>query len=53
MKDFSDLNNLYNASDVFSLCEIMENSIQAMYDKTMYNPRKCNSGSKLTSCIQR
>ena len=53
MKDFSDLNNLYNASDVFSLCEIMENGIQAMYDKTMYNPRKCNSGSKLTSYIQR
>lgn len=53
MRDFSDLNNLYNASDVFCLCKIMENGIQAMYDKTMYNPRKCNSDSKLTSCIQR
>ena len=52
MRDLSDLNDLYNAQDVILLCEIMENRFQAMYDKTMCNPRKCNSGSKLSSCIQ-
>ena len=31
----------------------MENRFQAMCNKSMYNPRKCNSASKLSSCIQR
>ena len=53
MRDLSDLNNLYNAQDVILLLEIMENRFQAMYEKSMYNPRKCNSASKLSGCIQR
>ena len=53
MRDLSDLNDLYNAQDVILLLEIIENRFQAMYDKTMYNPRKGNSASKLSSCIQR
>ena len=53
MRDVSDLNDLYNAQDVILLCGIMENRFQAMYEKTMYNPTKCNSPSKLSSCIQR
>ena len=48
-----DLNDLYNAQDVIVLLEIIENRFQSMYDKTMFNPRKCNSASKLSSCIQR
>ena len=52
VRDLSDLNNLYNAQDVILLLEIMENRFQAMYEKSMYNPRKCNSGSKLSGCIQ-
>ena len=39
MRDLSDLNNLYNAQDVTLLLEIMENRFQAIYDKSMYNPR--------------
>ena len=31
----------------------MENRFQTMYDKSMYNPRKCNSTSKLSGSIQR
>ena len=31
----------------------MENTFQAMYEKSMYNPRKYNSASKLSGCIQR
>ena len=53
MRDLSDLNDLYNAQDVILLGEIMENRFQDMYDKTMYNPRKFNSASKLSGCIQR
>ena len=53
MRDLSDLNDLYNAQDVILLLEIMENRYQAMYDKSMYNPRKCNSASKLSGCIHR
>ena len=30
----------------------MENRFQAMYDKTINNPRKCNSASKLSGCSQ-
>ena len=52
MRDLSDLNNLYNAQDVIPLLEIIENRFPVMYDKTMYNPTKCNSASKLSSCIQ-
>ena len=52
MSDLSDLNDLYNAQDVILLCEILENRFQAMYNKTLYNPRKCNSVRKLGSCIQ-
>ena len=36
------------------LLGIIENRFQAMHDKSlMYNPRKCNSASKLSGCIQR
>ena len=53
IRDLSDLNDLYNAQDLILLCEVMENRFQAMYDKMMHNPRKCNSASKLGGSIQR
>ena len=49
MRDLFDLNDLYNGQDVILLLEIMENRFQAMYEKSMYNPRKCKSASKLYS----
>ena len=39
--------------DVILLLEIIENRFQTMQNKTMFNPRKCNSASKLSACIQR
>ena len=53
MRDFSDLSDLYNAQDIILLFEIMKNRFKAMYDKTMCSPRKCNSASKFSGCIQR
>ena len=53
MRNLSDLNDLYNAQDVILLLKLMENRFQAMYEKSLCNPRKCNSASKLSSCIQR
>ena len=53
IRDLSDLNDLHNAQDLILLCEVMENRFQAMYDKMMDNPRKCNSASKLDGRIQR
>ena len=53
MRHLSDLNDLYNAQDVIILLEIIENRFQSMQDKTGYNPRIINSGSKLSGCIQR
>ena len=52
IRDLSDLNDLYNTQDVILLLEITENRFQTMYDKTLFNPRKCNSASKLSGCIQ-
>ena len=46
------MNDLYNAQDLILLLEIMENRFQAMYEKSMDNPRKCNSASTLSGCIQ-
>ena len=49
----NDLIDLYNAQDVIWLCESFENRFQIMYEKNMYNPRKINSASKLSGCIQK
>ena len=53
MRDMSNLNDLYNAQDVILLHETFENRFQAMFEKSGFNPRKCNSASKLSGCIQR
>ena len=53
MRHLSDLNNLYNAQDVILLSEIIENCFQLMQDRYGFNPRKCNSASALSGCIER
>ena len=53
MRNLGDMNDLYNAQDVILLCEIIENRFQQMYEKYGYNPRKCNSASTLSGCVQR
>ena len=53
LRNLGDMNDLYNMQDVILLCEIIENRFQKMQDKFGFNPRKCNSASTLSGCVQR
>ena len=53
MRHLGDLNDLYNAQDVILLSELIENRFQFMQDKYGFNPRKCNSASSLSGCIEK
>ena len=53
MRHLGDLSDLYNAQDVILLSELIENRFQFMQDKYGFNPRKCNSASSLSGCIER
>ena len=52
-RNLGDMNDLYNAEDVISMCEIMGNRFQVMNDTYGFNPRKCNSASSMSGCIER
>ena len=52
MRNLGDMNDLYNTQDVILLCEVIENRFEQMHEKFVYNPRKCNSASTLSDCIQ-
>ena len=53
MRHLGDLNDLYNAQDVILLSDIIENRFQLIQDRYGFNPRKCNSASALSGCIER
>ena len=53
MRNLSYLNDLYNVQDVVLLMVMIENRFQEMLNEAGCNPRKINSASKLSSCIQR
>ena len=53
MSNLGNMNDLYNMQDVVLLCEIIENRFQKMQDNFGFNPRKCNSASTLSGCVQR
>ena len=53
MRNLGDLNDLYNMQDVILLCELIENRFQIMQEKFDFNPRKINSASTLSGCVQR
>ena len=53
MQNLGDINDLCNAQDVILLSEIAENRFQFMHDQYVSNPRKCNSASALSGCIER
>ena len=53
MRNLGDINDLYSAQDVILLCEIIESRFQMMNDKYGFNPRKCNSASSISGCIER
>ena len=48
-----DLNDLYNTQDIILLSEIIESRFQAMQNTYGFNPRKCNSASSMSGCIER
>ena len=53
MQNLGEMNDLYNTQDTIFLCEIIQNRFQLMRDEYGYNPRKCNSASTLSDCIER
>ena len=53
MRHLGDLNDLYNAQDIILLSELIENRFQFTQDNYGFNPRKCNSASSLSGCIER
>ena len=53
MRNLGDLNDFYNMQDTILLCEIIENRFQIMQEKFGFNPRKINSASTLSGCVQR
>ena len=53
MRNLGDLNDLYNMQDTILLCEIIKNRFQQMQEKFGFNPRKINSASTLSGCVQR
>ena len=53
MRNLGDLNDLYNTQDVILLTEAIESRFQAMQNTYGFNPRKCNSASSMSGCIER
>ena len=53
MRNLGDLNDLYNTQDVILLTEVIESRFQAMQNTYGFNPRKCNSASSMSGCIER
>ena len=52
IRNLGDMNDLYNMQDVILLFEITENRFEKMHKKFGFNPRKCNSASTLSGCVQ-
>ena len=53
MRNLGDLNDLYNAQDVILLTEIIESRFEAIQNTYGFNPRRCNSVSSMSGCIER
>ena len=53
MRNLGDMNDLYNAQNVILLAEIIESRFQLMHERYGFNPRRYDSASTLSSCIER
>ena len=53
LKTLGDLNKIYNFQDTTILCEIFEQRANLLQKLFKYNPRKCNSASGFSGCVQR
>ena len=52
MRNLGDMNDLYNMQDVILLCEMVGNRFEKMHKNFGFNPRKWNSASTLSGCVQ-
>ena len=53
MKTLGDMNKIYNIQDTFILCKIFEQRSILLQKLFKFNPRKCNSASSFSGCVQR
>ena len=53
MRNLGDLNTLYNFQDTIILCQIFESKANFLNEIFKFNPRKCNSASSFSGCVQR
>ena len=53
MRKLGDLNDLYNTQDAIWLTEIIESRFQAMQNTYGFKPRRCNSSTSMSGCIER
>ena len=53
MRNLGDLNDSYNTQDMILLTEIIESHFEAMKNTYGFNPKKCNSASSMSGCIER
>ena len=53
LKTLGDMNKIYNIQDTLILCEISEQRSILLQDLFKFNPRKCNSASSFSGCVQR
>ena len=52
MRNLGDGNDSYNTQDVILLTERTESRLQAMQNTYGFDPRKCNSASSMSGCIE-
>ena len=52
MQNLGDMNDLYNAQNVILLAEIIESRFQLMHERYGFNPRRYDSASTLSCCIE-
>ena len=53
MRNSSNMNDLNNAHNCIMICRIIGKWFEIMYSPYGFNPRKCNSASCLSECIER
>ena len=52
MRNLGDLNMIYNFQDTIILCEIFKSRASFLNHKFKFNPKKCNSTSSFSGCVQ-
>ena len=53
MRNLGDLNDLYSTQDFILLTENIQSRYRAIQNTYGFNPRKCNSASSMSGCIER